>query len=89
VSSFYVYRARFESNKRLFSMNDLRNRSMLDFHHRVSETFYEIKGSAPLGVVESLCRETEIDVQDFIMIKPDYDVLALYGDVFGYSCDGG
>lgn len=79
----------FASNKRLFSMNDLRNRSMLDIHHRASETFYEIKGSVPLGVVESLCREIKIDMEDFITVKPNDDVSALYPDVFGYSYDGG
>lgn len=78
----------FTSNKRLFSMNDLRNRSMLDFHHRVSETFYEIKGSAPLGVVESFCRDIGIEIQDFIIVKPDNDVLVFYHDIFGYSCNG-
>jgi hypothetical protein len=62
---------------------------MLDFHHRVSETSYEIKGSAPLSVVESLCREIEIEAQDFIIISPGVDILAFYGDVFGYSGDGG
>ena len=79
----------FASNKRLFSMNDLRNRSMLDFHHRVSETSYEIKGSVHLGVVESLCREIEIDVQDFIIVEPDYDQLSIYQDIFGYVSEGG
>lgn len=79
----------FASNKRLFSMNDVRNRSMLDFHHRASETFYEIKGSAPLGVIESLCREMEISMGDFITVTPDNDILALYGDIFEYYCDGG
>jgi len=49
----------FASNKRLFGINDLRNRSMLDFHHRLSETSYEIMGSALLGVVEAFCRETK------------------------------
>jgi hypothetical protein len=78
----------FASNKRLFSMNDLRNRSMLDFHPRTSET-YEIKGFAPLVPVESFCRETRIDVQDFIVVRLDDDTLALYSDIFGYSCDGG
>lgn len=79
----------FASNKRLFSMNDARNRSMLDYHHRVSETSYEIIGSASFGVVESFCREMEIDVEDFMMVEPSNGVLALYCDVFGYSCDGG
>jgi len=55
----------------------------------VSETFYEIKGSAPLGVVESFCRETEIDVQDFIIVEPDNTVLFLFPDVFGCYCEGG
>jgi hypothetical protein len=70
-------------------MNDVRNRSMLDFHPRVSETSYEIKGSAPLGVVESFCRETGIDVQDFMLVEPDDGVLKLYGDILGYSYEGG
>lgn len=78
----------FASNKRLFSMNDLRNRSMLDSHPRASETSYEIKGSAPLSVVDSFCRETEIDIRDFITIKPDNAALSLYHDIFGYFCDG-
>jgi hypothetical protein len=47
----------FASNKRLFSMNDVRGRGMFDFHNRTSETFYDIRGSAPLGAVRSLCRE--------------------------------
>jgi hypothetical protein len=79
----------FSSNKRLFSMNDLHNRSMLDYHPRVSETSYEIRGSVPLGSVESFCLEIGIGVKDFVMVTPDDDVLKLYGDIFGYSCEGG
>lgn len=79
----------FASNKRLFSMNDLRNRSMLDFHPRVSETSYESKGSAPLSLVESFCREIEINAQDFIMIESDDVVLSLWHDIFGCCCEGG
>lgn len=78
----------FASNKRLFSMNDVRNPSMLDFHHRVSETSYEIVGSAPLGVIESLCREVKIGLEDFMVIKLDNDVLSVYGYIFGYLPDG-
>ena len=78
----------FASNKRLFSMNDLRNRSMLDFHHRASETSYEIIGSAPLGLVESFCRNIQIELLDFIIIRPADDLLATYQDVFGYMRDG-
>jgi hypothetical protein len=70
-------------------MNDLRNRSMLDFHPRVSETSYEIKGSAPLGVVEAFCREMGIVVQDFLVVEPDYAVILSFTDVFGSSFDGG
>jgi len=70
-------------------MNDLRNRSMLDFHPRVSETSHEIKGSAPLGVVESFCREIGIDVQDFILIDPDNTVLLPFHVVFGCFSEGG
>lgn len=62
---------------------------MLDLHPRASETSYEIKGSTPLSVVESLCREAMLEIQDFITITPDNDVLSFYGDVFGYSGDGG
>jgi hypothetical protein len=79
----------FASNKRLFSMNDLRNRSMLDFHPRVSETSYEIKGSAFLGLVESYCRENEIPIRDFIVVRPSNDQLSTYQDIFGYFRDGG
>jgi hypothetical protein len=77
----------FASNKPLFSMNDVRNRSMLDLHPRPSETFYEIKGSAPLGVVESFCRENGIVVKDFIFIESDYYQCSMYQDIFGYSAE--
>ena len=63
--------------------------SIIYFHHRVSETSYEIKGSAPLGVVEAFCREMDIDVQDFLKVEPDCAVLLLFTDVFGCSSDGG
>jgi hypothetical protein len=79
----------FASNKRLFSMNDLRNRSMLDFHHRASETFYIAKGSVPLNLIESFCREMEIDFEDFIIVNPADCSLSLYGDIFGYPSDRG
>jgi hypothetical protein len=62
---------------------------MLDYHHRVSETCYEVRGSAPLGVVESFCRDVAIEVQDFISVEPDNDVLGFYHDISGYYCDGG
>ena len=62
---------------------------IFNFHPRVSETSYEITGSAPLGVVESFCRDAAIDIQDFMIVKPDRDVLDLYHDIFGYSCDNG
>ncbi len=78
----------FASNKRLFSMNDVRNRSMLDFT-KEQVRLYEIKGSAPLGLVESLCREMNVDVGDFVIVEPDNVILALYQDVFGYPYDGG
>jgi len=38
--------------------------------------------SEPLGVVEALCREMEIDVQDILTIKPDNDVQILHGDLW-------
>jgi len=82
----------FASNKRLFSMNDMRNRSMLDFHHRASansERRYEIEGSIPLGVVEALCREIGIEIEDFILIEPNNVVLLLFPDVFGTCHDDG
>ena len=72
----------FASNKRLFSMNDLRNRSMLDFHHRVSETSYEMKGSVPICVIDSLCKEMGIELEYFMVINPTEEILHLYGDLF-------
>ena len=42
---------------------------------------YEIEGSVPLGIVEALCREME--VEDFMLIEPNNDVMLLFPDVFG------
>jgi hypothetical protein len=57
---------------------------MLDYHHRASETSYDIVGSAHLGIVEAFCREIEIDVQDFIIIRPpESEILMSYRGFFG------
>lgn len=61
----------------------------LDFHHRVSETSYKIVGSAPSGVVSSLCREMNVDMQVFIVVTPDVNLLSSYTELFGYSYDEG